>query len=61
MAATFSLDYSEIDNISGSWTFKVTGCVMLSNTDIICEEGAEKLHILDIVDSCSVPDYDFVA
>jgi hypothetical protein len=39
----------------------VTGCVMLSNSNIICEEGDDKLFTLDLKDSCSVTDYDFVA
>jgi hypothetical protein len=34
---------------------------MLSNTNIICEEGDDKLFTVDLVDSCSIASFDFVA
>ena len=46
-------------NIAGQWTFKASGCVIVSTSNYICEEGNDKLVVIDIEDPCNVDDYDF--
>ena len=49
------------EEVEGEWTFKVSGCMMLSDGSFLCEPGNDKLLTLDLLNPCSISDYDFAA
>ena len=53
------LAYDSIDTISGVWTFKVTGCVLVTGVTFECEEDVDRLYEIEILDPCQVDGYDF--
>ena len=55
-----SLDQSQMADIEGPWKFKVTGCVTDSSASLICDQTGREF-IVEVVDPCSVTDFDFVA